>query len=230
MHRVLLLVLLLFLTTAARGAFLPTIRIEAVEVSDPPAYASLVARANEAMRTKYQVALFLRAYSAIVPPGEPSASFTLSPAASSGTLATNRERFASDSDLADLRRQLTAAAPSASMSVELEAVRFDGTNAPGWLCNSLVRTNDESALLARVAELAALPAPAKPLINVFRVTQGTDAYTHLVSINAASATELAALLQSFAARAGTLEFSHASGTRCTLVATTLYREMTTPPP
>ena len=219
------LILLMLFAAAARGAFLPTIRIEPVEVPDPPAYAALVTRANEAMRTKYQVPLFLRAYSALVPGGEPPASFTLSPAANSAALATNRERFEADSDLVELRRQL-AAASSAGAPVELQAVRFDGTNTPGWLCNSFVKTNDEPALLARVAELAARPAPVRPMINVFRVTAGSEAYTHLVSLNAASAPDLAALMESLTVHAGTLEFSHASGARCDLVATTPYREMT----
>ncbi len=140
-HRGPVLAMLLLGAIAARAEFLPALRIEAVQVSDPKAYAALVAQANEAMRTKHQVPLFLRAYAATTLAGETCSAFTLSPAGSFEILQKNSTLFSADPDLADLRKKLRHGGPATSPTW-FKAVRFDGTNTPGWLFNTLVKTDD----------------------------------------------------------------------------------------
>lgn len=192
--------LLLVTTALAQAPVLPALMIEALEVSDTDlaAYTRLVARANTAMRERHGVPLFLRAYTATSITGEPSATFALSPSGSFAGLMANRAAFATDSELSELRSELNALTTPAPATY-LKTIRFDGTNTPGWLCNSMVRTTDESALLARVEALAAglsLPDMSPPLINVFRILAGSYPATHLVSINAQSGQHLALLLDS----------------------------------
>lgn len=218
---------LLLCAVAARAEFLPALRIEEVQIADPRSYAQHVAQTNEAMRTKHQVPLFLRAYIATTLTGESRSAFTLSPAGSFEILQKNGATFSADPDLADLREKLRLAGPATS-TTHLKAVRFDGTNTPGWLFNTLVKTSDEPALLSRVAELATRLGQSgrpPPKLNVFRVIAGHSAYTHLVSLNEASEPDLAARLDAIAAAGWTLEFSTPNGESCVIVQSTIYREM-----
>lgn len=223
----LFLPLLLLNVLSARGEFLPTLLIVDVQVSDPAAYTKLIAQANGTMRTKHQVPLFLRAYESISLPEKTPARFALYPGASAEALAANRRLFAADPELVDLRAQLDRLV-SAGPEILLKAVRFDGTNTPGWLINTLVKTDDEASLLARVVEFSSrltLPDRPKPLINVFRVTAGTSAYTHLVSVNSATAEQLVERRGALTATGLSLAFANPSGTRCEIVLTTEYREL-----
>lgn len=221
------LVWLLLCAVAARAEFLPALRIEEVQIAEPRGYTQLVAQTNEAMRTRHQVLLFLRAYVATTLTGETRSAFTLSPAGSFEILQKNGATFSADPDLADLREKLRLAGPVTS-STHLKAVRFDGTNTPGWLFNTLVKTSDEPALLSRVAELATRlgqPGRPPPKLNVFRVVAGHSTYTHLVSLNEASESDLATRLDAIAAAGWTPEFSAPSGESCVIVQSTIYREM-----
>lgn len=220
---------LLLGAAAARGQFRPAILVEELTVSDPPAFAAAIAQANALMRTHHEVPLFLRAYATPVLAGGSGAAFSLSPAASFEALLKNTQAFAADPALAEVRRQLVAAT-TPGPGTFLKAVRFDGTNTPGWLLNTRVKTDDEPALLARVAEWAAQlngtgSDTGKPLINVFRVVAGHSGYTHLVSLNTAGSAELAARLDALAASPLTLAFSAGSGARCEIVHSAIYREL-----
>jgi hypothetical protein len=220
---------LLLGATAARGQFRPALFLEEQTMSDVPAYTAALARANALMRANHGVPLFLRAYAAPALAGGSGETFSLSPAASFEALLKNTQTFATDSALADVRREI-AAATAPGRGTYLKAVRFDGTNAPGWLWNSRVKTDDEPALLARVAELAALllaaaPDRGPPSVNVFRVVAGHTGYTHLVSLNTAGPADLAACLDALAAAAFTLEFSRGTGARAEIVRSGVYREL-----
>lgn len=222
---------LLPLTPTSRAEFLPALLIREGEIANPPTYARLVARANVAMRTKHQVPLFLRAYAAISPVDPQRAAFALWPGATAEAVRTNQQLFATAPDLADLARQLSSAGPTGP-ETSLQAVRFDGTHTPGWLINTRVQTNDESALLARVAILATRlspPGQPKPLINVFRVASAAATFTHLVSINTASAAELARQHAALTAGDEPLAFTDPAGPRCTIIDRTPYRELSANP-
>jgi len=187
---------ILFFTGPAFSQFLPTLMIEPVTVSDPVAYAALVAKANQIMREQHKVPLFLRAYVSTSITGQTQPGFNLSPSASMAGIIANRETFARAPALAEIRAQINAITRPGPATY-LKAIRFDGTNTPGWLGNTLVETDQEAVLLERVTLLKAALAvgPAEPpLINVFRVFAGAGPATHLVSINAASAVQLAQFL------------------------------------
>lgn len=175
---------------------MPTLMIEPVTVSDPVAYAALVAKANQVMREQHKVPLFLRAYVATSVTGQTQPGFNLSPSGSLAGIMANREIFNRTPALAEIRAQINALTRPGPATY-LKAVRFDGTNTPGWLSNTLVKTDQESVLLERVARLKAalaVPPAEPPMINVFRVFAGAGTATHLVSINAASSVQLAKFL------------------------------------
>jgi hypothetical protein len=182
--------------------------IEPVSVADPIAYARLLAEANRVMREQHKVPLFLRAYLSTSITGQTQPGFNLSQSASLAGVLANREIFARAPELADLRARINAVARVTGPAICLKAVRFDGTNTPGWLCNTMVETGDEAALLSRVAQikttLSAAPAEA-PFINVFRVVTGPGPATHLVSINAASSSQRAGCLDALAAQPSSLQ-------------------------
>lgn len=226
---ILALACLLLGSVAGRAQFRPAILVEELVVADPPALAAAVARANVLMRAHHDVPLFLRAYAATGVAGGSAAAFSLSPAASFEALLKNTRAFAAHQALADVRRQLIAATKPGT-GTYLKAVRFDGTNTPGWLLNTRVKTDDEAALLARVSDWAAQlaatgPAAATPRVNVFRVVAGHSGYTHLVSLNTADSAELGARLDALAAGPLSLTFSLSSGARCEIIDSAVYREL-----
>jgi hypothetical protein len=82
----------------------------------------------------------------------------------------------------ELRESLAAVSTSSGAKTYLKAVRFDGTNNPGVLLNSLVSSNSEESLLSHLNEWE-LSLKAKevevPNTNVFRVILGDGSMTHL---------------------------------------------------
>lgn len=221
-----LFALLLLLAGPAFAQFLPTLVIEPVSISDPIAYAGLLAEANRVMREQHKTPLFLRTYVSTSITGQAQAAFNLSPSASFAGIMANRETFARAPELAAIRSQINTIARVTGPATYLKAVRFDGTNTPGWLSNKMVATSDETALLERVAliktTLSAAPAEA-PFINVFRVIAGPGPATHLVSINATSSVQLAGCLDALAAQPSSL---HAPPVA--VLSSTLYEEVGPP--
>lgn len=218
-----LLALVFLLAGPAFAQFPPTLMIEPVTVADPIAYARLLAEANRVMREQHKVPLFLRAYVSTSITGQTQPGFNLSPSTSLVGVMANRETFARASEFAELRAWINSVARVTGPATYLKAVRFDGTNTPGWLCNTMVETGDEAALLARVAQikttLSAAPAEA-PFINVFRVVAGPDPATHLVSINTASSAQRAGCLDALAAQPSPLQIPPV-----TVLGSTLYEEL-----
>jgi|GEM_PF-5532010 len=210
-----------------RGQIFPAIAVESVEIEDPVSYALLIEEANEFMRAEYAVPLFLRAYSASTLLGEPGESFLLSPSLSFDGLLANEAAFASDPRLKGLREQFAAVRALGSKTY-LKAVRFDGTNTPGWLFNSLVQVPEEELLLKLMGRWTDTLSEADlelPKLNIFRVIAGDASFTHLVSVNAVSSEHLAQLLDLIAAAGWPLDASKQGKLEATIYRQTLYREL-----
>ena len=194
--RLKLAAVLTFTAVGIRAEFLPVLMIEPVTTETPAALASLVQDANTLMRERHETPLFLRVYAQPAMSGSRRHGFLLSPAASFSGLMANQNAFRTDPKLEPLRKQF-AALPEPGPASYLKAIRFAGTNTPGWLCNALIETADESRLLHEVDALTTLLQAAgdpPPLINVFRFISGPGPATHLVSINAASHQQLGTYL------------------------------------
>lgn len=179
----------------------PALRIETVSVVDRSLHLETVARINAVMRRDHDVPVFLRVYESIPCTGAPGATMVLSPAPTFEKWDDQRRLFLDATELTETRREEARAATAGPVQW-LKAVRFDGTHAPGWLINTFVRAQAESALLDRVAAIAErLDADAgpRPLINVFRVVAGDGTATHLVSFNTDSSARLMQVLDALVA-------------------------------
>jgi hypothetical protein len=214
-------------TPASDPPLLPTLLIEAVKISDPRTYASLVQQINTRMRGTHAVPLFLRAYvSTTIPPGDGGA-FLLCPSASMETLLRNRELFSTHDDFTALRKQLEPSRAGGA-GTYLKAVRFDGTNNPGCLFNSCVATNREASILERIGELERLLEKrevGKPMINVFRVVSSAATYTHLVSINSPSLAQLTKVRAAIAAESWSLERDETPGAHGKVIGAGVFQEL-----
>jgi hypothetical protein len=168
-----------------RAQVLPTLAIAEVAVSDVAAYGRLIEQANQAMRERHGVPLFLRAYGTLTAGGTMENIFSLRPADTLEHLAENAGAFAADPELRSVRMGIDAVARTGAMTY-LKAIRFDGTNAPGFLINTQVKSGDEADLLLRVealVETLRAVGLSNAKLNVFRVIEGDGSFTHLVSIN-----------------------------------------------
>jgi hypothetical protein len=220
--RFILIAFALLTPGVANSDFLPVIMVESITIRAPDTYAALVAEANTVMRERHAAPLYLRAYVAPTITGADFQGFALSPSASLTSLMAARTAFTADPSLADLREKLQALTLSGE-STYLKAIRFDGTYTPGWLCNTLVKTTDETALLQRVQALVeqlSQPDTEPVFINVFRVIAGPGPSSHLVSINAPSSADLAIKLDRALAPLDTLTDSSVR-----LISRTFYREL-----
>jgi len=208
-----LLILLIHIGIRAQPlatSFLPAIAVVELHVTDSAGYAKLVGEINQAMKEKYGVPLFLRAYGSSNLTGEIVEAFSLSPSATFENLADNQQRFLSDPKFGSYREELKHMG-NHGRKTWLKAVRFDGTNSPGWLLNYLVDTRDEAGLLQRIEQFSALSENQGlevPLINVFRVIVGESSFTHLVSVNTDSAEKIAKIMDVIAAQSWSFGFTN----------------------
>lgn len=206
---------------------LPALSVEPLKISDAAAYGTLVEEINAAMKTEYGVPLFLRAYESTSMTGRGDRAFSLSPSVSFEALLENHARFEDNEKFSELRGRLDILSDS-SGRVFLKAVRFDGTNSPGWLLNYLVRADDEEALLLGIAsELQGLGLEEKgsPMLNVFRVVAGQSQFTHLVSLNFASSIALGAGMDAIAASDFDFTYSESGDQLCEVMESVVFREL-----
>lgn len=210
---------------AAMGSaqLMPALAVEQLEISDTAGYAALVDEINAAMKEKYEVPLFLRAYESTSNSGLAARAFSLSPAGSFEDLMANQYKFEGDDAFAGFRERLDRMSV-ASPRVYLKAVRFDGTNSPGWLLNTLVKTADEAALLEALA-VGIFGSESEPKVNVFRVVAGSASFTHLVSLNFDSRAALGAGLDLIADRSWSLAHAEDGTLVCEIVESVVYREL-----
>lgn len=189
--------------TAASEPIFPTILVEPIEILDPQGYAQRMHQVNAEMKATHGVPLFLRAYTARGMDGRATASFQLSPALSFESLLSNQAFFAEN---ATLRESLAQVARPTGAPTYLKAIRFDGTNQPGWLINTLLQSDDESVLVEKIeAWMDRFPeSELRPKVNLFRVLVGSDAYSHLLSINTDSGASLGKILDYLARTDGQL--------------------------
>lgn len=227
LHRVIFLMGVFFHSgNVLAQEFLPVLLVESANVSDSETFASLVNDINTAMREGHDIPLFLRAYESHTVASTDTTKFILSPSSNYVSLLENHRIFSTDSALEPLRTQLSALA-SFGAPAYLQAVRFDGTNTPGWLNNFYVETSDESRLLEKVSALAAWlkgnnGEPA--LINVFHVIAGQPGFTHLVSINLQNSQSMGAFLDSLTIMNWSLEYSDGSGSS-KIIDNVIFKEM-----
>jgi hypothetical protein len=197
MKRRLALGMLSLVCLVEAAEFLPALALAPIEVAKAPAVSALVDRLNAAMRERHEVPLFLRVYQEISLGGQPvPRGFALCPSDSFAGLVANWRKLEGDGALESLRTEWQALAGGVPVT-QVKAVRFDGTNAPGWLLNTWVRANNEAALLAWVA--AWVDGAGEIKVNVFRVMSGAGKATHLVSANAASEEQLARFMDEVSA-------------------------------
>lgn len=220
--RLLLVTLALLTPVLGESGFLPVLMIEPITISAPEEYAHRIAEINSLMRERHNTPLYIRAYVRPAMTGSEPQGFALSPSASMSGLMAARAAFLADPTLGKTRGRLKAITSNGPASY-LKAVRFDGTHTPGWLCNTLVRTADETALLERVETMAALltdSGDSPLLINVFRFIAGPGPETHLVSINTASSADLATRLDRLLEHPDPL-----NATSITLISRTVFHEL-----
>ncbi len=197
----LLLVVQVVVQAEARAAepFLPVLFVAEVRVQEFDRFAQALSTIDAVMRSTHNTSPFYRAYVQHGLETTSASGFLLSPAATFAQAFANLRVFNSEPALADSRSELAKVVEFATTTY-LKAVRFDGTNTPGWLNNLLVDATNEDVLLQAVEELTSMleSESGRPMINVFRVVAGSNDFTHLVSINAASETGLAVLLETLA--------------------------------
>lgn len=206
---------------------MPALSVQYVEASDSEQYADFVKAANAAMRARHDVGLYLRAYETRAITGQHGELFLLSPAGTFEQLFDNERQFAKHSDLADLRRQLGTVNPTAPRFY-LKAIRFDGTNTPGWLLNTWVICDQEDVLLAAARDLkVALPAGTDDplMINVFRIVAGPATATHLMSFNFPSAAKLSATLDALTENGWPEMGTSEPAARLQIVSSAIFREL-----
>ena len=183
----------------AAEPFLPSLLIAEVESNSRDDFIDSLAAVNLRMSEQHGVVPFLRYYQRTGLDVQGSQGFILSPADSFATAFANLQLFAQGATIRSSQDQ-PALVVQLGVTTYLQAIRFDGTNTPGWLNNIQLASADESALLAVVEEFAQQlegEGIAAPMINVFRVVAGEAGYTHLVSINTASSERLAMLLDAY---------------------------------
>ena len=205
----------------------PALCIEPIEITDASAYGELLATINTQMKDRYDVPLYLRSYATDSISGRMHGAFALSPSLTLEGLLKNEERFSSDLEMETIRQNLASVSRSVGPKTYLKAVRFDGTNTPGYLFNSLVAAESEDALLDYLdASLVALGDTGEmPKVNVFRVLAGDGSFTHLVSFNLGSMDAVGALLDRVAEAKWGLEFTSSEGEHCKLVQQAIYYEL-----
>lgn len=192
---VLLMLVLPGTVLRAADANLPALMIEQITTDDPRAMIEALKQINAGMNSAAGVPQFLRLYQTQSLGNLETSGFLLSPAGDFTALLENNRRFIVDPKLARARSELDATTHLGA-PVFLKAVRFDGTNTPGWLNNYLIRTDNEDRLLQSVANLhnIAQGSGGQVLVNVFRVVAGETDYTHLVSFNVANREALGSLM------------------------------------
>lgn len=192
---------MLFQIADAKPTILPALIVEPVEILDEAAYARVLSAINAKMKMEHAVPLFLRAYYSDSLDGGMQSAFALSPALTFEALLKNQEVFGEDFNFVELRAAMAAVCQSSGPKTYLKAVRFDGTNSPGVLLNSLVKTDSESMLLEHLEEWMQSVAGLEvelPKLNVFRVISGEGSFTHLVSFNLKSVESAGLLMDQLA--------------------------------
>lgn len=190
-------------------------------------YVTLINDINELMRTRHEVPLFLRGYESLTLSGGKKETFQLIPATSFADLAQNEQSFSTDPAFSELKTRLGSTTQSLNR-IYLKAIRFDGTNSPGWLINTFVDSSDESNLLKRVVELKSLLSKhgiETAKINAFRSIVGSSQLSHLVSINLASVNQLGEVIDILALESWDWELSDPLHQKCSVIKSGVYREI-----
>lgn len=113
----------------------------------------------------------------------------------------------------------------------LNAIRFDGTNTPGWLLNIFVNVEQEADVLQYADGLGQLMCATDlppALINVFRVIVGESGFTHLVSVNLASREDLGKFLDCLETANRKWDRANESDARHELVGSGIFCELFAP--
>lgn len=217
----------IFAIPVSSAAIFPVIIIEEVEITDSHDHAQLIGQINEAMNDKYGVSPFLRLYQNTSVSGKAIDTFTLSPSLTFEGLDKNQQLFKSDPDFAEYRQKLDNLSRASKKSY-LKSIQFDGTHTPGWLFNHLILTSHETELLDHLNGLKVLVSNhgmPEPKINIFRVIAGETAFSHLVSINAASAEDIAKIMDVLSASPWSFESSEETAVDFVVIKRSVYQEL-----
>ena len=211
---------------AAKNA-MPVIVIQEVETDSPETYALLIADANKAIKEKFHLDNYTKVFVGEAAGPDSGKAFAVSANESFAKLVENNEAFDKELSLVKGRiglSQIRKLGPR----VALKAVRFEGRNDTSVVFNTRVVLSDEAGYLTSLDGLRTLldSHDFKDIkINCYRAVSGRSDYTHLVSMNAPSATRRAAMMDAITSEQWASEWIASAAKYRTVVSNGTYREL-----
>ncbi len=170
--------------------------IQEILTDDPSAYATWVAKSNEAAKAKLGIDSYIKIYVTGYD-GEKTGSVRAVIAADSvATLTKNAAALEDDPALNETREHLRLSRKLGSR-VLYQCVRFDGAIKNASVFSTTAVVSDEPAYLKALDQLRAIfdkAGFADAKLNVYRVIAGRTDHTHRISISLANNERLAAFL------------------------------------
>jgi hypothetical protein len=200
-----------------------------VETDDPAAYATLMAKYNEAAKAKLNIDNYVRIYQSLYDGRGTGRVRAVSGAASISELMKNAATLEADPAIMALTEKMKSMRKRGPR-VLYHSVRYEGVNAKGaWNYNTLAVVNDEAGYLKAIDDLRGI-FDANGLkdvkIAVYRVAAGRADHTHRITINANSSERLGAFLDAASTNPQLQKWQADSAKLRTVVATTTSREIT----
>jgi hypothetical protein len=200
-----------------------------IETDDPVAYATLMAKYNQAAKAKLGVDNYVRIYQTVHDGRGTGRVRVVTGAATISELMKNGETLEADPAIMALSEKMKSLRKRGAR-VLYRALRFEGVSAPGaWNYNTLAVVNDEAGYLKAIEELRGIfdgNGFKDVKIAVYRVAAGRTDHTHRITINTNSSERLGAFLDAISGNPQLQKWQTDSAKLRTVVATTTSREIT----